>query len=64
MTRARPRRRGTAEIPGSANGVARLIPHRGRPEHRSVLAALDAAIARSVLRRIISAYVLIPISEQ
>jgi heme-degrading monooxygenase HmoA len=46
----RARRRGIAEIPGSANSVARLVPHRVRLEHRSGLAAFDWAVARSVLR--------------
>src|SRR5215469_2237770 len=46
--RARPR--GVAEISGSADGVARLVSHQVRLEHRSGLAAFDWAVARSVLR--------------
>ena len=35
---------------GSADGVARLVPHHVQLEHRSGLVAFDWAVARGVLR--------------
>ena len=55
-----------AEILGSADGVARLVPHRVRLEHRSGLAALDRRSLEASFAHVqwvISAYVLI-ISER